>query len=548
MVNSSAVLAEETHAPNARNEVSTSAMPSETEMTQENADNPSNYFLNPLPSVTLDGAVTESGENGGWETALTDQGTLYIGVPAGAENSNLATVNQVLYTKVSDSNLVKKVVIATPCTLSGIFTGFFSNFHNVVSYENLSALNTSAVTNMSGLFEFNSSLTSLDLTGLDTSSVTNMSWMFTYDSALTSLNVSGFDTSKVEDFYAMFADVTSLQSLDISNFNTSSAKSMEAMFDGASSLESLDLSNFDTSNVEIMYYMFRNTTSLSSLDLSNFNTSKTYGMAYMFTNSGIQILDISSFDTKTIRDSGYIVDTYEMLNIPDLHQLVLGRSFAYTGYEGLVGLTASEKYSGKWENVSSGTLTNPKGSNIWTSEEFMSNYDGSKDADTYVWQPLVPPAATVTVQYLDENVNKIQDDEVLNLTDGDNYTVTRKTIAGYTLDETRLPANESGKVYSDSPLTLTYYYIKDKVKDNDTDNNIDNSDNSDGPMENPIEDSGKGSDNAIQLTTASSEPLPTSTNVENKLPSTGESNPSYAYAGAGSLLLVLSLFIKNKKH
>ena len=53
----------------------------------------------------------------------------------------------------------------------------------------------------------------------------------------------------------MFEFCSSLTSLNLSNFNTSNVVDMESMFSNCGSLTSLDLSNFKTSNVVDMRYM-----------------------------------------------------------------------------------------------------------------------------------------------------------------------------------------------------------------------------------------------------------------------------------------------------
>ena len=107
--------------------------------------------------------------------------------------------------------------------------GYFAGFSEMTSID-LSALDTSEVTNMIGMFSRCRSLTNLDVSNFDTSKVTNMSGMFYECSSLTSLDVSNFDTSKVTRMDSMFHNCISLTSLDVSNFNTSNVTNMEDMF------------------------------------------------------------------------------------------------------------------------------------------------------------------------------------------------------------------------------------------------------------------------------------------------------------------------------
>ena len=138
------------------------------------------------------------------------------------------------------------------------------------------------VTDMSLMFSYCSSITSLNLSSFDTSNTTDMHDMFLYCTKLVTLNLSNFNTSKVTDMHDMFANCSKLTTLDLSNFDTSNVTEMGRMFSSCSNLSSLDLSDFDTSNVTDMGNMFDSCHSLTSLDLSNFDTSNVTTMGYMF--------------------------------------------------------------------------------------------------------------------------------------------------------------------------------------------------------------------------------------------------------------------------
>ena len=99
---------------------------------------------------------------------------------------------------------------------------------------------------------------------------------------MTSIDLSAFDTSEVTDMEEMFASCRSLTSLDVSKFDTSQVTYMILMFNNCSSLTSLDVSNFDTSKVTDMNCMFASCSSLTSLDLRSFDTSKVTNIGYMF--------------------------------------------------------------------------------------------------------------------------------------------------------------------------------------------------------------------------------------------------------------------------
>ena len=125
---------------------------------------------------------------------------------------------------------------------------YFSYFKYVTSID-LSALDTSEVTNMSEMFGGCSSLTSLDVSKFDTSNVTNMSDMFNSCDNLTSLDVSNFDTSNVINMYGMFAFCSSLTSLDVSNFDTSKVTEMVTMFCECPAWDKIDQTKFANANV-----------------------------------------------------------------------------------------------------------------------------------------------------------------------------------------------------------------------------------------------------------------------------------------------------------
>ena len=194
----------------------------------------------------------------------------------------------------------------------------FSNCSALTSLD-LSIFDTSKVTDMGNMFAYCSSLASLDLSGFDTSGVTDMKWMFDGCKSLSSLGISSFNTSNVTDMSIMFRDCSSLESLDLSGFDTRNVTSMSAMFNGCSSLASLDLSSFDTSSVAGMEFIFEGCSSLTSLDLSSFDTSNLTHMHKMFHNcSSLESLDLSSFDTSNVTVMHNMFDGCSSLKSVDL--------------------------------------------------------------------------------------------------------------------------------------------------------------------------------------------------------------------------------------
>ena len=168
----------------------------------------------------------------------------------------------------------------TPTSLSS----FFENLTKLETITGLEYLNTEKVTDMSYMFYYCSSLTSLDVTHFNTANVTNMERMFYCCSSLTSLDVTHFNTANVRNMNNMFENCSSLTSLDVTHFKTANVRNMSYMFCSCSSLTSLDVTHFNTANVTDMHYMFSSCVALTSLYLTNFNTEKVTYMDGMFSS------------------------------------------------------------------------------------------------------------------------------------------------------------------------------------------------------------------------------------------------------------------------
>lgn len=114
----------------------------------------------------------------------------------------------------------------------------------------------------------------IDTSKLDTSKVTDMSGMFYNSTELKTLDVSKWDTSKVTDMSTMFYNTYSLRTLDVKSWDTSNVTTMASMFNGDRSLMTLDLSSWNTGRVKNIYSMFTDTRSLVELNLGGWNTSE----------------------------------------------------------------------------------------------------------------------------------------------------------------------------------------------------------------------------------------------------------------------------------
>ena len=123
------------------------------------------------------------------------------------------------------------------------FTSMYRAFRNNSSFnQDISAWDVSNVTNMNGMFQSATSLTSVSFS--DTSSVTDMSFMFASTTNLTSVSLS--DTSNVTDMSYMFYFADAFN-VDISSWNTSKVTNMKAMFQVAESFNQ-DISSLPTNS------------------------------------------------------------------------------------------------------------------------------------------------------------------------------------------------------------------------------------------------------------------------------------------------------------
>ena len=199
----------------------------------------------------------------------------------------------------------------TPTSLSR----FFKDLTKLETITGLEYLNTAKVTDMSYMFYYCSSLTSLDVTHFNTANVRNMERMFYCCSSLTSLDVTHFNTEKVTVMSSMFRGCSSLTSLDVTHFNTANVRNMSYMFTSCSSLTSLDVTYFNTANVTDMHYMFSNCVALTSLYLTNFNTEKVTYMDGMFSScsSLTTIYASSKFVTPQVSNSSSMFYNCEKL-------------------------------------------------------------------------------------------------------------------------------------------------------------------------------------------------------------------------------------------
>lgn len=93
-------------------------------------------------------------------------------------------------------NNITHIVFASPVKLPADSKYKFSELNNLKDIKGLDLVDTSEVTDMSGLFDMDQALTELDLSHFQTDKVTDISRMFE-STGLSTLDLSSFNTSNV---------------------------------------------------------------------------------------------------------------------------------------------------------------------------------------------------------------------------------------------------------------------------------------------------------------------------------------------------------------
>ena len=121
---------------------------------------------------------------------------------------------------------------------------------------------------------YQNNLTKADLANLDVSNVYDMSNMFWNAAKLKEVNLTGWQTNSVRYFDSMFFGTKQLSDLKFTNLTSYPSATLADMFDG-SGIENLDLSTWNVSNVADFTYMFDNTKNLNVLNISGWKLNKT---------------------------------------------------------------------------------------------------------------------------------------------------------------------------------------------------------------------------------------------------------------------------------
>ena len=206
------------------------------------------------------------------------------------QETTLEEINQVINDKILVKEKFKPRYLYNPIS--------FRNYTGTELGHEISMLDTTYFTNMSGMFQYCCNLTTLDLSGWETSNTTDMYQMFYYCDKLTNLDLSSFNTSKVTKMSSMFGWCLNLTELTLSNFDTAKVTAIDSMFQYCRKLTFLDLSSFDTSNITSMKQMFLDCQKLEHLDIRNFTFDKVTNYTNMFVSVPNDCLIIVKSETE----------------------------------------------------------------------------------------------------------------------------------------------------------------------------------------------------------------------------------------------------------
>lgn len=331
----------------------------------------------------------------------TDKGTLHLG------RGTMASVtydpapfdpwseNSESSDKLRES--ITKIVFDGPVKAGDNLDSVFSHFSNLTEIDNLTYLDTSDTRLFIDMFLGDVKLEKIDLSKFNTRSAISLSGLFEGDKALTSIDVSGsgFDVSNVTDFSNTFGKCNGLKDINISNWNMARATDFERMFDADELMESVELPDSVTS------------TKVKSDSKMNFDDMFDYCIA-------LKSLDLSNLN----------------MNFPNITAKGMLSTLANTDYANITGSLMELTLSSNNNLVSTELVTNPRDSNDGT--QYASGWKVVKTADgviplgtekeTYLldsmyngvanngtkttWQLMFKDYVDLTVRYIAEDTSK----------------------------------------------------------------------------------------------------------------------------------------------
>ncbi|KRN58506.1 lipoprotein [Limosilactobacillus secaliphilus] len=213
-----------------------------------------------------------------------------------------------------------KKVIAEDEDWSNIFN--WKKLGRAIKCIDLTNLDTSKITNMSGMFAGQDELKAIyGLNSWNTHNVTDMSDMFNDAKHLENIgDLSRWDISNVNNLSGMFGGTSHLHDVgNLSDWNTSSVSNLSGMFADAGIRDTGDLGNWDTRNVTDMSSMFSSTGIQNVGDLGKWNTNNVTNMSGMFNAANIKnVGDLGKWNTGSVTNMSFMFDSTFIQRVGDL--------------------------------------------------------------------------------------------------------------------------------------------------------------------------------------------------------------------------------------
>ena len=162
----------------------------------------------------------------------------------------------------------------------------------------LGDIDTSLITDMSGLFEFFNRDNYEGIENWDTSNVEDMSGMFTANRNFNK-DISKWNVSKVKNMANMFFSAEKFNQ-PLNDWDVSNVTNMNSMFMNAKSFNQ-PINNWNVSKVKNMDNMFHNANSFNQ-DINNWNVSNVTNMRCMFMFARNFNHPLNNWDTKKVKD------------------------------------------------------------------------------------------------------------------------------------------------------------------------------------------------------------------------------------------------------
>ncbi|MFD2387028.1 MucBP domain-containing protein [Enterococcus rivorum] len=280
-------------------------------------------------------------------------------------------------------------------------------------------------------------------------------------------NISYLDVSNTTSMQRVFGGCSSLTTLDLTSWDTSNVEDIFSLFNGCVNMEKLDVSTWDARQMKAITYAFSSMEKLKELDLSKWQvTPNLFAQGVFMGDSSLAYLDLSGFNMTNLDSWNSYATSRFFQNTNSLKEIVLSSNFKFRNSSNgpeLPNIVVNDNYTGKWQNVGEGTVGFPQGTDIWTSAEFMNNFDHMPKSDTYVWQPVAKAAGDITVKYVNQAGTEIHEAQKIGGNVGERYDAStaayQLTIEGYTLDESKLPENSTG-ILTEQEQTVIYTYTE----------------------------------------------------------------------------------------